>query len=417
MSLPPEQLAALLATPALEPPPGITAVFDNPPNKNSLAWFVTTFCMVISTVCLFVRLYAKLWVLRRIRVEEVLMTLAYGAYWGTAYAGYGMIYTPGYFVHQWNLRNGDLIRPLYLVLIYGCSYSAVLPLLKTAILLDWCRIFVATDRYKSFFWWGCMFTVGVQVTWGFACIILLNTQCVPHSAIWNFYLPSKCYDLNKVMLTSACVQVFTDWSMVLLPQRTIWRLQMNWQNKVGISVIFGVGLLASISASLRLGTTVTFAHEPDTIYFIAPLLFWACAEMTCGFFILCVPCLPSIIRETGLSSRIKNMLGISSNSSGKPSNHEIVTIGGTGPSSSNKRSKGVKSLTDTYFKINEEEGGVPMGDLQPTELQERLHMQGAPNHAHGAITRTMEVNVSSDSRSTQSRSGSGDNSMPWAKVR
>jgi hypothetical protein len=36
-----------------------------------------------------------------------------GAYWGTAYAGYALIYTPGYGVHTWNLHNKDLIRPLY----------------------------------------------------------------------------------------------------------------------------------------------------------------------------------------------------------------------------------------------------------------------------------------------------------------
>lgn len=415
MSLSPEQLAALLAAPALEPPPGVTADFDNPPNQNGLAWFVTTFCMVISTLCLFVRLYAKVWVRRETRIEEILMVLAYGAYWGTAYAGYGMIYTPGYFVHQWNMRNGDLIRPLYLILIYGCSYSAVLPLLKTAILLDWCRIFVAGDRTKTFFWWGCMFIIAIQVIWGIMCIILLNTQCVPHEAIWNFYLPSKCYDLNKVMLTSACVQVFTDWSMVLLPQRIIWGLQMNWQKKIGISVIFGVGLLASISGSVRLATTVTFAHATDTMYFIAPLLFWACAEMTCGFFILCVPCLPSILKESGLSGRIKKMLGISASSSNKPSNHDIVTFGGTGPASSNKKSKAGKSLNSTYFKMDEEDGSVSLGDLQTTESQERLHQQQGN---HGAqITRTMQVTVSSDSRSAKTESESMDNSMPWARSR
>lgn len=36
-----------------------------------------------------------------------------GAYWGTAYAAYAMIYSPGYYVHTWNLRNKDMIRPLY----------------------------------------------------------------------------------------------------------------------------------------------------------------------------------------------------------------------------------------------------------------------------------------------------------------
>jgi hypothetical protein len=113
------------------------------------------------------------------------------------------------------------------------------------------------------------------------------------------------------------------------------------------------------------------------MYFIAPLLFWACAEMTCGFFILCVPCLPSIIKETGLSRKIRDILGISTVSSGRPSNSDIITFGGSGgPASSNKKSKGGgKSLNDTYFKIDEEDGGsLPMGDLEATEYQERLHM-------------------------------------------
>lgn len=144
---------------------------------------------------------------------------------------------------------GDLVQPLYLILIYGCSYSAVLPLLKTAILVDWCRIFVPQNRTSNAFWWGCMFIIVLQVLWGILCMILLNMQCRPHAAIWQFYLPSKCYDLNKVMLTSASVQVFSDWCMVLLPQKVIWSLRMSWQKKVGVSVLFGVGILSVIFRS------------------------------------------------------------------------------------------------------------------------------------------------------------------------
>lgn len=90
-----------------------------------------------------------------------------------------------------------------LILIYGCCYSAVLPLIKTAILLDWCRVFVSIDRARNAFWWGC------------------NTQCRPHRAIWEFYLPSKCYSLPDVMLCSASVQVIVDVTMFLLPQKII----------------------------------------------------------------------------------------------------------------------------------------------------------------------------------------------------
>ena len=77
MSLDSAQLAALLAQPALAAPAGVTADFDNPPNRNGLAWFVTTFCMIIATLSLLIRGYAKLWVKKEIHVEEVLMLGAY----------------------------------------------------------------------------------------------------------------------------------------------------------------------------------------------------------------------------------------------------------------------------------------------------------------------------------------------------
>lgn len=71
------ELAALLAEPALAAPKGVTANFEVPLNRNGLAWFVTTFYMVIATLSLLVRAYAKLWVSRKIQVEEVLMLCAY----------------------------------------------------------------------------------------------------------------------------------------------------------------------------------------------------------------------------------------------------------------------------------------------------------------------------------------------------
>ncbi|KAJ5525201.1 hypothetical protein N7494_011851 [Penicillium frequentans] len=108
-----EALATLLAQPALPAPPGVTPNFDNPPKSNTIAWVVTTLCLVIATICLSLRLFARVWLEKKMRAEEVLMICAYGTYCGTAYVAYAWIYSPGYFVHTWNLRNEDLIRPLY----------------------------------------------------------------------------------------------------------------------------------------------------------------------------------------------------------------------------------------------------------------------------------------------------------------
>ncbi|KAJ1334072.1 hypothetical protein MN608_04075 [Microdochium nivale] len=292
----PEALAALLASPALAPPPGVTPNFDSPQNQNVLAYAVTSVLSCLLTLCVAIRLYSRGYLEKGFGVEDALMMLGFGAYWGTAYAGFELVLTPGYYVHTWDLRLGDVIRPAYLILIYGCCYSAVLPLIKTAILLDWCRIFVPGERSDNLFWWGCVLLGIIQCVWGVACIVLLNMQCVPYNAIWVFYVPSRCYSLPNVMLASASVQVFTDITMVLLPQRIIWKLQMSWKKRAGVSLIFGIGIAGSISACLRLSKTITFAHEADTMYFIGPLLFWACAEMTCGFLIFSVPSMPRILK-------------------------------------------------------------------------------------------------------------------------
>ncbi|KAK7211926.1 hypothetical protein V2G26_019104 [Clonostachys chloroleuca] len=123
------------------------------------------------------------------------------------------------------------------------------------------------------------------------------------------------------MLSSASIQVFVDISMVLLPQRLIWSLHITWQRKLGISIIFGVGLLASVAACFRLWYTVKYFKDPDRMYFISPLLFWACAEMTCGFFILSMPYLPRIIAGSRLPRKVKVVLGLSVQPTNR-SNHD-----------------------------------------------------------------------------------------------
>lgn len=66
----PDALAELLAAPAHAAPDGVTPNFENPPNKNGLAWFVTTICAVVVTSSVCLRLVARVWMYRRIRIEE-----------------------------------------------------------------------------------------------------------------------------------------------------------------------------------------------------------------------------------------------------------------------------------------------------------------------------------------------------------
>ncbi|KAI1384386.1 uncharacterized protein F4822DRAFT_432933 [Hypoxylon trugodes] len=376
-------LEAFLDTPAMPAPEGVTPVFDNPPNQNSLGITVLTVCLVISTVCVCLRAYARVYLLRKVQVEEILIFSAYAVFIAQMYAGYALIAQPGYFVHQYNLKMRDMVQPTFTILLMGCFYQTVLPLLKTAILLEWCRLLTPPgNRWKSFFWLGCVGVIFIQVSFGIACVILLNMQCTPHVSIWEFWRPErKCFDLISLQLASGSIQLFSDVAMLLLPQKTIWTLQLSWQKRLGVSVVFGLGVFACVSAAVRLSVTVTFGYNPDQMYALGPLVFWVDAESTCAFFIVCMPCLPKILREQGIIHRIKKVLGMKLTQQG-------LSYGGD--SKAAKYGYGSKYSTgDSYRKLDEERGGVPLGDMK-TESTERLRR---PEDAEGKIVKTTQVTV------------------------
>lgn len=70
-NLPQAEQDAILAGPALALPPGISEPrFDNPPNGDALAYTAVTLCLVLSTLAVFIRFYAKCIRVKKITVEE-----------------------------------------------------------------------------------------------------------------------------------------------------------------------------------------------------------------------------------------------------------------------------------------------------------------------------------------------------------
>lgn len=178
-----------------------------------------------------------------------------------------MVETPGYFVHTWNVRVKDMLPTQYVrtsischqthhiegaeltlaqyILVFGVCYSFVLPFLKVAILTEWVRMFVPRGTHmKNAFWWGCMTVCFVQIGAGIATVIALNVQCIPHAAIWDLTITdAQCFELYPLQVSSASIQLVSDIAIFLLPQRVIWTLKMTWQKRLGVSVVFGLGLL------------------------------------------------------------------------------------------------------------------------------------------------------------------------------
>ncbi|KAL6878973.1 hypothetical protein J3F83DRAFT_271058 [Trichoderma novae-zelandiae] len=381
-----------LEGPAIPAPPGEVSILDNPPNGNRLALGVQVGTCVIASACFFLRMYGRIIMSRKFQAEEMMAILAYGCYWGAISSSFMMLKYPGYLVHAWNVRLINVIPTTYWVFVYGVFYSIVLPLLKVAIMVEWVRLFVPNTRVKSPFFWGVVVISFVQVVAGIAIVIALNLQCTPHERIWDFRVEGTCFNLYTLQVISASVQLASDIAMFCLPQHTIWTLKMSWQKRLGVAAIFSMGVLAIVAASFRVDVTVQHGNSPDSIYTLGPIVFWASAEMTCGFFILCVPCIPKIIQEAGIVPAIKKGTGMMASGSNSKKTGSSFARGGN--------TKTSVSANKDYYQLEEE--GVHMKNL--SESTEQLHVA-----AHGpAITRTTRVTVTNDSRSVSDTESKND---------
>lgn len=114
--------------------------------------------------------------------------------------------------------------------------------IKTAILLDWMRLFVVKGTRPAF-WWTCQFIMWATILYYFSVIIVSALSCTPHEKIWNPTLQGTCVNTKALFVTNAVLNLASDIVILLLPQRVIWRLKLSTKKKIGISVVFAVGVM------------------------------------------------------------------------------------------------------------------------------------------------------------------------------
>lgn len=73
--LPQAEKNAIVYGPALAPPPGVTADFENPPNNNGLAVGVLAACVAVSSLCLLLRVYVQGVLARRFYPEDCMSNI------------------------------------------------------------------------------------------------------------------------------------------------------------------------------------------------------------------------------------------------------------------------------------------------------------------------------------------------------
>lgn len=85
--------------------------------------------------------------------------------------------------------------------------------------------------------------IWATVIWGVASIIVIFLICRPFSYSWDTSQPGSCGNRNDMYIINGIGNMLLDIAILVLPLPTIWKLKLPTAQKVGLALIFSLGIL------------------------------------------------------------------------------------------------------------------------------------------------------------------------------
>ena len=74
-------------------------------------------------------------------------------------------------------------------------------------------------------------------------IIVKIWECTPRAKIWDKSIEGTCIDVAALLDADGVFNTLSDIFIMVVPVKALWKLQMKTSRKVGISLLFTVGLM------------------------------------------------------------------------------------------------------------------------------------------------------------------------------
>jgi len=105
------------------------------------------------------------------------------------------------------------------------------------------------------------------------------------------------YILADIYYATTAINIATDWFYALLPLPLLWSVPLNTNSKISVGFLLSLGILASLSACIRLKYTIALTSSTDYLYSIANVVVWGYAEVGIGFFVSCLATLRPLFKK------------------------------------------------------------------------------------------------------------------------
>lgn len=176
-------------------------------------------------------------------------------------------------------------HPQYFFL-FQLFYKCVITFNKLAFLLLYLRVF-QIHSFRLI----CLASIAFVITGSFSFITATLFECTPISYNWNRATAGHCINNSAFRWSWAAFNTLTDVWVSGLPIPFIQRLQMTATKKLGLIILFALGLFVCVASAIRMKALVASTHAKDTTWDSAPAFLWSYIEAAVGLICTCLPSL------------------------------------------------------------------------------------------------------------------------------
>lgn len=170
-------------------------------------------------------------------------------------------------------------------------YATALMLVKISIVTSYLRVF-PTVLFRRI-----MYALSAAIVAVWICSILVTIfQCNPVQGAWDFSLPRNCLPIVKFFYFATSFSIFTDFLLCTLPLPVFWKLKLPARQKYIVSVLFGVGLFATVASAIRI-SVIPAVNDLDVTMGSVSTIKWSVVEVGTGIVCACIPCLKPLFKN------------------------------------------------------------------------------------------------------------------------
>ncbi|KAL5333213.1 hypothetical protein BJX70DRAFT_406476 [Aspergillus crustosus] len=201
----------------------------------------------------------------------------------------------------WNVPFDDITRIVYLFAISTILYPPCIALIKISMLLLYLRLF--PGYYIRI---ATITTLTLTTCWGLIYTFITIFQCKPRTYMWMKWdgeHEGTCLDQHAILYSHAITNIILDVVVIALPLPTLLRLSLSIMKKLGICLMFVIGLVVTVISILRLTTSLGFLTSPNPTREFIPVSIWSFLEIDLGIICACLPGIRALIKYLFRSSK------------------------------------------------------------------------------------------------------------------